>query len=118
MLANLAGFVEELVVKTAEMQGVEVDAGGGGEGGDVRSMTNMEDMQKWLNYAKGVVDQSLDNYHAGVGGAPELTRGSAAAGRTGSRGGGGSRAGRPGSGMGVTGNAVRPKSGARQGARR
>ena len=29
MLANLAGFVEELVVKTAEMQGVEVGVVGG-----------------------------------------------------------------------------------------
>eukprot|EP00392_Amoebophrya_sp_AT5.2_P015840 g16061.t1 len=65
MLGNLASFVEELVVKIAEMQGVEVT---GGAEKDPRGMTSMDDMEQWLHYAKGVVDQSLDNYHAGTAG--------------------------------------------------
>ncbi|CAD7945356.1 unnamed protein product [Amoebophrya sp. A25] len=75
MLGNLASFVEELVVKIAEMQGVEVS---GGAEKPASSMTNMEEMENWLHYAKGVVDQSLENYHsaqgAGLGGASRSGR--------------------------------------------
>ena len=96
--------------------------GAAGAGEDPRSMTNMEDMQKWLSYAKGVVDQSLDNYHAGVG-APEVTRGNRAGSRGGGRGAGGARPGSSGGGsgggMGVRGMGVQAKSAAtRSGAAR
>ncbi|CAD7958311.1 unnamed protein product [Amoebophrya sp. A120] len=96
MLGNLASFVEELVVKIAEMQGVEVT---GGAEKEAKSMTNMEDMEQWLHYAKGVVDQSLDNYHG------------ASSGATGGMGGNLSRAGNNSS----RGRQPRPKSAASMG---
>lgn len=97
MLGNLAGFLEELVLKIAEMQGVTVEGGAAGHG--VQEVATVEDMGKWIQYAKGVVDQSLDAYHRkqdGGGGRHGRTMGASSGsaggltpGGAGGRGGGG-----------------------------